>query len=275
VFAYGSAIDYLGCAILPLLFGWVLDDFSNAWRWVFFSSAVISLISTPLLFRLPINHDRQAPEPSQPPMSWKTPWVNAWNLLRERPDFARYQLGFMFGGAGLVIMQTTLPQYFMDVLKLSYTELALALALFKGTGYALTSPFWAKWFNRVDIYRFSGWVTITASIFPACLILSQWNIAWLYFGYFMYGVMQGGSELSWSMSGPVFAKDKDSSSYSSVNVLTVGLRGCVVPAAGSILYQASNASSVLVVGALLCLLATQRMMQYCKEKALVVTQQPN
>ena len=31
VFAFGSAMDYVISAILPLAFGWVLDDYHNSW----------------------------------------------------------------------------------------------------------------------------------------------------------------------------------------------------------------------------------------------------
>ena len=156
-----------------------------------------------------------------------------------------------------MIMQTTLPEFFMDVLHLSYKELALALALFKGTGFAFTSPLWAKYFSRTDIFRFSALVTLAASLFPVCLFLAQWNLLWLYVGYLIYGVMQAGSEMSWNMSGPIFSKEKDSSGFSSVNIMTVGLRGCVMPAIGSVIYQASTATNVFVIGGCLCLIATE------------------
>lgn len=265
VFAYGSSLDYLGAAILPLLFGWLLDDFGSAWRFVFFASAVIGILSTFFLSKIPIDQAPQEGDQDNENISWKTPWVNAWNLLKARPDFARFQLGFMLGGGGLMIMQTTLPEFFIDVLNLSYKELALALTVCKGAGYALSSPLWALRFSRMDIYRFSGFVTLVASLFPACLMLAQWNLLWLYFGYIAYGIMQAGSEMSWNISGPIFSKDHDSSLYSSVNVLTVGMRGCFVPAIGSVIYQTSGASSVMVAGAILCALATERMLHYSRK----------
>ncbi len=266
VFAYGSAIDYIGIALLPLFFGWMLDDYNQAWRWVFFGSAIIGLISTIALYHFPLDVKPPSQE-STPYVSWKTPWTNAWKLLRDNPDFARFQVGFMLGGAGVMVMQTTLPEYFMDVLKLSYTELAFALALCKSTGFVISSPVWTRLFSRIDIFRFSGFVTLFCTLFPISLFLAQWNLVWLYVGYLMFGIMQGGSEMSWNLSGPVFSKDKDSSVYSSVNVLTVGLRGSVIPAAGSIIYQVLNASSVMAVGVILCILATQRMMSYSRKQA--------
>jgi hypothetical protein len=51
------------------------------------------------------------------------------------------------------------------------------------------------------------------------------DTAWLYAAY-LYGAMQGGSELSWKLSGPIFAKDKHSTPFSSLNLVLVGARGC-------------------------------------------------
>lgn len=266
VFAYGAAIDYLGCAVLPLLFAWVLDDHGNAWRWVFFGAAIIGLISTLVLYRIPIKEDPNYISKAPERISFRTPWINAWNLLKQRPDFAKFQIGFMFGGAGLMVIQTTLPQYFMDSLNLSYTELALALGLLKGTGFAFSSPLWTKMFSKMNLFNFTVWVTFFCSLFPLCLFMATTNLIWLYVGYLIFGIMQAGSEMSWNMSGPVFARDEDSSTFSSVNVLTVGLRGCIMPAAGSILYQFTGASSVLVLGCILCAIATQRMFHYGKEE---------
>lgn len=54
IFALGSAMDYLGSAILPLAFGWLLDDYEGSWRWIFFGAAVVGIISTLFLFRIPV-----------------------------------------------------------------------------------------------------------------------------------------------------------------------------------------------------------------------------
>lgn len=198
------------------------------------------------------------------------PWKNAWDLLIQRPDFARYQVGFMLGGSGLIIMQPALPVFFMDTLDLSYTELAIALTLCKGIGFVTTSSTWAKILNRLDIYRFNSWVTLLACCFPLCLIAAQVHLVWLYLGYILYGIMQAGSEMSWNLSGPLFAKEEDSSVYSSVNVMTVGLRGCFVPAIGSILGIFTNSTAIMLIGGALCFLATMKMASYSRQQQRVL-----
>jgi hypothetical protein len=162
----------------------------------------------------------------------------------------------MLGGAGLMIIQPALPMFFVDVLHLSYTKMLSAIALCKGIGFALATPLWVKFFARRDIFLFSGSVTIFAALFPLFLLGTQWSSILLYIGYALYGMMQAGSELSWNMSGPVFSKAENSTPYSSTNVLMVGLRGCFFPPLGAFIHGMMGASSVLILSALLCAMAT-------------------
>ncbi|MBS4168247.1 MFS transporter [Parachlamydia sp. AcF125] len=268
LFAYGTTIGYVGDACLPFLIGGLLDGYEQAWRWIFPLTAFISLASVIFLYRISVPPEKIG-RPLQPPVpitrKLAEPWIHAWSLVCRRPDFRDFQIGFMLGGAGLMIMSPTFPIFFMDILHLSYTELAIAVAFCKGVGVAMTSRMWADWMNKVDIYRFSACVTFIATLFPLCLIAAQWHIAWLYFAYVIWGVMQGGSELSWNLSGPIFSKDEDSSAYSNVGVLAVGLRGCMAPSLAAILCSLFNPLFVLCLGGLFCLGATERMSVFSRK----------
>lgn len=256
LFSLGSAISYIGGVLLPLFFGKWLDIDSNSWRLLFPITALISLCGMFFVLRIPVPKET----PKLPSRAMKEvllhPWKKSWEIIRTRPDFWRYQIGFMLGGGGLMIMQPAFPSFFVDRLNLSYTELAIALSICKGIGFALTSRLWAAAMSRFSIFRLSSAVTLLAGLFPLALLLAQVNAGWVYAAYLIYGVMQAGSELSWHLSGPHFAKNEDSSSYSAVNVLTVGLRGLVAPFLGSILCASAGAPIVLILGGLLCIAAS-------------------
>lgn len=280
IFAYGSAFGYVGGAVIPFALGGIMDSYVHSWRWIFPVTAFISLMAIFFKSRIPITGETQniqeVMQSKLSRLSWKQklmrPWKSAWRLIKRRPDFARFQMGFMLGGTGLIIMQPALPVFFMDGLNLSYTELAVALTLCKGISFAITSPMWARVLHKIDIFKFNCWVTMLACLFPICLIAAQINLAWLYAGYVLYGMMQAGSEMSWNLSGPIFAKDEDSSVYSSINVMTVGLRGCFVPLLGSLCGLFLNAIGVMVIGGVLCLLSaiymasTSRQLRFVKDE---------
>lgn len=266
VFATGSLMDYMGSAILPLALGWVLDDFPGSWRLIFFGTAAIGILSTLLLYQLPsLSSEKLSQVSTLYSEKLLEPWKQGWQLIKKRPDFANYQVGFMLGGSALIMIQTTLPMYYVDVLALSYKEIVFAIAICKSIGFALMTPSALKWFDKLDIYRFTSLVTISAALFPLLLICAGLNQLWIYAAFIVYGMMQAGSELSWHMSGPHFAKSEDSSPYSRVNVLTVGIRGCIAPLCGSLIYTFSGSLTVMILSFLLCLLATARMRSYSKK----------
>lgn len=262
VFAYVNTVMYIGSGLLPIVFGWLLDGFSQSWRWIFPITAVLSAFSILFQLRIPIPI-KTVITPSSTvglPLSirhlWQ-PWLDAWKLLQSRSDFARYQLSFiMIGGTALMIIQPALPEFFMGSLHLSFTEVATAIGLCKGIGYVATTPLWAKAMQRIDLFRFSSYVTLLALLYPLCLVAATMHISWVYIAYLLYGIMQGGSELSWHLSGPIFAKQEDSSPFSGVNVVSIGVRGCVMPFLGYLLFSTFGAIPVLLLCVCLLLMAT-------------------
>lgn len=267
IFAWGSTFAYIGDFICPIVIGYLMDNYHQAWRWIFPVLGTLSLSSIFLQLKIPIPISGQEPETGKKSLKelLLQPWLRALDLIKRRPDFTKYQIGYILGGSGLMLIQPALPTFFEDVLNLSYIELAFAITACKSVGYALTSTSWAKLMNRLDIFRLTGWVTVLAGIFPMVLVMSQFQLVWLYVAYMIYGVMQAGSELCWHMSGTIFSRDEESSQFSSLNVLAVGVRGCFAPMAGSLIYYYSGLGSVMMLGGLLCFMATSRLWLYGKK----------
>lgn len=262
--AIGSTIDYLGVALLPLFIGGVLDHVPESWRYLFPMGAFMGILSTLPIKRIKIEGTQQEQAPQEKKIDHLiNPWKSGWKLLKTRVDFAKFQWGFFLGGAGLMIIQPVLPVYFSDILSLSYSDVLTAIAALKGIGFALSSPMWVKFFNRSRIFILCAFVTLAAAAFPLLLIFAHTSSSIIYIAYLGYGVMQGGSELSWKMSGPVFAGEKDSAPYTSANILAVGVRGLIFPYLGSVLFmQTGSPTVVLLVGMGLCLLATGFLSYY-------------
>lgn len=254
LFAYGSALDYCLTALLPIGMGLILDDYSLSWRLLFPLSASLGLLSTFFLFKLP--YSGRIPLGGSPfdlKQALLKPWKESYRLLQKRSDFIHFQLGFLIGGAGLMVMQPVIPIFFVDVLSLSYTKMLIAIALCKAVGYAAASPIWVRFFERCNIYSFSGSVSLLSAFFALVLITSELHSLLVYSAYLLYGVMQAGSELSWHLSGPHFAREEESSSYTTTNILLVGLRGCIAPPLGSLIFSFSSSTFVLLIGSGLCL----------------------
>ena len=267
--AYGSTINYCSLVFLPLALGTILDGSEVSWRWLFLVTALIGLSSTLFICRVPTPVVDSSRDPSDLPNNLSLvneylvkPWKQSWQIMRQRPDFASFQVGFMLGGAGIMIMQPTIPLFLVDVLNLSFTEMLCALSAFKGFGFVLASPVWIRLFRKWNIHYFSGLVILLAALYPLLVAGAQYNILLLYVAYGLYGVMQAGSELGWHMSGPIFAKEGDSTIFSETNVHMVGIRGCIAPPLGMLLCTLTNSTMVMFTCSAVCFIAFCNFMSY-------------
>lgn len=232
-YAIGAALAYLEGVLLAIGFGLLLDAQVSSWRWIFPCSAVVGILGTVVQLWTPERESfSNTDEMPKTKISFLSPWKQAWELVKRRPDFRQFQIGYMLCGGGLMLMQPALPLFFVDTLGITYTDLAIALSVCKGLGFFLSSRLWAEYLNRSDIFIFSGAICTLFALFPFFLWMAQWGMTWLYAAYFLYGVAQAGSHLSWNLSGPLFSGDEPSAQYTAVNVVTVGLRGTALPMIG-------------------------------------------
>lgn len=253
-FALGSSFGYLGGAILTCAFAFFLDNYQGSWKWLFQGSAVVALIATVLLLRLKKDDLRPAANAKRENLIIE-PWRQSVALLKTHPDFGIFQAAFMAFGFGLMVLQPALPVYFVDELHMSYVELAVALSFCKGISYAAAAPYFASSLHNLGIFRFGALVASLALFFPLFLMLSKWHWGCIYLAYILYGIMQAGSELAWNMSGPIFSKEKESVSFTRLNIISVGLRGALAPAIGACLISVIGSFWIQGVGMIFFLMA--------------------
>jgi hypothetical protein len=81
--------------------------------------------------------------------------------------------------------------------------------------------------------------------------------------------MQSGNELIWNMSGPLFAGEKDSSAFTSVNLVAIGVRGCFIPFLGSLICAELGAPAAMLASGLLCVAAIFPLLSFRKSQLQV------
>lgn len=262
-FSMSSALGYLEGVVLALAYGGLLDRDPQVWKGLFFTMAIVGLLALVVQSRAPVEERDEEEQVERP--SWKElivrPWRDSWRLIQERPDFSRFQWGFMVCGFGIMLIQPALPLFAVDWLEVSYLEMTGAMTIARGLGFALSSPIWARWIDRTDVSRMASLVFLSVGLFPILLSFSVWNMAWFYVAFFWYGVGQGGSHLVWNMSGPIFAGKDESSRYTGINVVMAGLRGAVAPPLGGWFSVLFGPIQVLLIGGVLCFYSGFRMLQ--------------
>ncbi len=261
IFSISSALGYAEGVVLALACGGLLDKDPGLWKVMFFGAAVVGLMSLAVQSRIEVEGEDLVEERPSLRELVVRPWRDSYQLIKRRPDFSRFQWGFMVSGFGLMLIQPALPLFAVDILGVSYLEMAGAISIAKGLGFALSSPLWARWIDRANVLKMASLVFFSFGIFTAFLSLSLWGIFWFYLAYFLYGVGQGGSHLVWNMSGPIFAGKDESSRYTGVNVALAGLRGAVAPPLGGWLAVLCGPVQVLMMGGALCVYSSVRMLQ--------------
>ncbi len=254
LFSFSWMLGYAEGVVIGLAMGFLLDLNSDTWKYLFASSAIIGLIGVLLQYRIPLKPIETIEVERL--SFWQTivrPWKDSFHLMRTRPDFAKFQWGFMWGGSGVMLVIAVLPLYFVDILQLSHTSFSTARSVCMGIGVVLTSSAWGKALSRFRLNPLTSLVILLFALFPACLLLAPYHIGWLYAAYVLYGIAQGGSHIVWHLSGPQFAGSENSAPYSGVNVVMVGIRGMIFPFLGSLLASFFGPAPVLALGIASCL----------------------
>jgi MFS family permease len=252
IFSFSSALAYMEGVVLALACGGLLDKDPKMWKSLFFGAALIGLLSLLFQARMKVEgRDVQTEELCFKELIIR-PWRDSYHLMKSRPDFSKFQWGFMACGFGIMLIQPAIPLFAVDQLGISYLEMIGAISIAKGLGFALSSPVWARWMEKINIFHLASFVFAAIGLFPVLLGLSILNIGWLYAAYFWYGVGSGGSHLVWNMSGPIFAGSEESSRYTGVNVVSVGIRGALAPPMGSWLAVFLGPLPILIAGGILC-----------------------
>lgn len=267
IFAQCSAIGYAEGIVLGLALGKWMDLYPASWRSLFFFGALLSLVSVFLrsLITAPPEQEKEQTQIAVKETILEkiiNPWINSFKLLRERPDFMTFQMGFMICGFGLMIILPAIP-FFLE--NISYFDFVVGMTIFKGIGYVLTTPIWSKALERFHPNRLIAVLCLFFGLYALFLAFTTFNLYALYIAYFLYGISQAGSRLIWHLSGPLFSKKEESAQFSTVNILTVGLRGLVAPLCGFALCKYVSPISALVAGTICCFYGALFMLRRSKE----------
>jgi MFS family permease len=256
LFSIASTAAYATGAVIGLLIGEILDYKGSTWKLVFFVSSLFVLIGALIQrsFPLPQQEDQahNEPSPQKDLVQWLLhPIKETIRVLKERPDFAHFQWGFMITMIGLMLAMPAVP-FFLTNQQLSFVELMISFNICKGLGFIIATPFWTKSFKKYTIHTISNAVCMGFGLFYLLMLLTVFGPIWLFISYLFYGIVQAGSHLLWHLSGPIFAHNQNSQLYSAVNILMVGIRGAFVPPLGALSCDLFGPMATIAAGMCIC-----------------------
>ncbi|MGR3911880.1 MAG: MFS transporter [Candidatus Rhabdochlamydia sp.] len=276
IFSWTAASNFFLSIVLGCFIGSWMDHHREMWKMLFFAGGFIGLLSILIQAKMPILLQEGASKPSG--SFFKTPWKDSLTLLKRRPDFARFQIGFMLGGTGLMMVMPALVIYTADDLLLTHSMVAWGRFVWMGLGFVMAIPFWRKQISYENIFLMTSLANLFFALGAFSWMIAFWYPVMFYCAFFLYGIAQAGSHLSWHLSGPLFAGEEGSTPFSTVNVLTVGLRGVLIPGISTLLCEFTGPFPVLFLGALFCLTGFFYLawVRHEQQKSLLLTREtPN
>ena len=259
-FTFYFVLCFLESILLGILMAGMLEKFSSGWQVFCFATALLGLSSVIVQLRIPIPNAECSQIPIQSTKNALIqPWKEAFALLKHRHDFARFQWGFMIGGFGLMFIAPSLSIFYVDNLNLSHFNIVIGRSILMGVGIVLSSYFWRKGLAKKSVDELTRNILFGFGLFPLAMVFSLFQIEWFYLSFIIYGIAQAGSHLLWNLSGTLFANDEDSSQFSRVNILMLGLRGAIAPALGGIMCSWSGPVAALIIGAIFCIVGAWYM----------------
>jgi len=251
-------LKFIESGIFAVVFGSMLDLSPSIWKWLIACFALLSISTLILQRRIKINPT--APVASVPKGFNRVtqPWKDSFELLAKRKDFARFQMGFMIGGFALMMVSAVLPYYFKG-LCLTHETICYGKNLWMGVGVFASTFIWQRILNHYSIEKVMSLMLLGFFCFPLTLILASSSFSFFYIAFFCYGFCQAGSHLLWNLSGPYFSNQEESSSFTTVNIHMIGLRGLIAPFLGVYLYNQLGAQITLIISSIICLIGAGYM----------------
>jgi predicted MFS family arabinose efflux permease len=230
-FSFATTAGYIEGIILALFTGWMVENLTSGWVLLFPAYASIGLISLYFQKRLEIQPIEEKIETIKKSFSFLEPILTGLSLLKNNPQFLRFQLGYFLCGGGLMLAMPAIA-VLLTGLGFGFTTLFASNCAVKEVGMILATPLWGYFMKKSRYELLSGVVFVFVASFLGVLFFLEWSSLFLFVAYFLYGIAQAGSHLIWNLSGPYFSKDAESSRYTMVNVFMVGVRGSIMPLLG-------------------------------------------
>ncbi len=267
LFSLVYIMSFVESIALGLFVGTLLDLHTSYWKYLFVGFSILSISSILLQRKIPLPEfkiDKNLPQATNKIIQ---PWKDSIYLMRSSPAFAKFQMGFMIGGFGLMLIAPALAIYYAEVIHLTHQDISIARYIWMGVGVISTTSFWRMGLNSLKVTSLTLFILVGFGLFPLTLLFAKVSLIYLDIAFFLYGVAQAGSHLLWHLSGTLFAKkDESSSKYTGVNVLMVGVRGLIGPILGGILCHLFGPSIMLALGSLICFSGAIYMRLSQKEK---------
>ncbi|MGR3951741.1 MAG: hypothetical protein QRY74_02330 [Chlamydia sp.] len=262
IYSWTYKISYATGMILGPFFGLILDREPDLWKPLFVFSATMYMLSGWLYCFIPIDEMHDEIDIPRKDLSKVIigPWKKSFEIIQKNSRFAKFQVGFFIAGFGLMLAKPA-GDWFLGNLDISYQSLLMCRTFLKGLGVLGTIDIWSKHLKPTTILQLAHLIAWGFLLYNLLLMGTPISVSFLYLAYFVYGIAQSGSHLIWNLSGTLLSGKDSSYQYSAVNIVAVGIRGCIAPVLGCIFLNFWGVMPTLFFGVVIMFLGARYLAQ--------------
>ena len=272
-----TAVTALGAGLLmdlePGALGWLLGP--DSFRWLYPAAGIAGLgaclVYGSIRLRGSGRSGPRAPIEAAALRYWPPhevvlpPFRRAAAAIRttlvEDAGFRRFEVALFVYGLGFMVMQPVFAVLFVDELRMSYMDAALAKGVVFYVVNIAALAVAGRMYDRLGLERLGARATVLLALFATALAFVQ-SSAQVVAAFSLFGLAMAALNIAWSM-GPIhYAPPGQAARYMSVHVALVGLRALIGHPLGGIVAEGAGSSRpAFVLAALLFGLATVLMMR--------------
>ncbi|MET1254353.1 MFS transporter [Aliikangiella maris] len=233
-----ATLTSLLMAIVAIAIGQVLDWQFEAFKWLYLSLSVLSMVGAFRYRYLVMRGSLKQIEREKSTASGLSV-ASIFRLLAENKPFAKYLLAMFTLGTGNLMFMAPLIVYLNEYTDLSKSSQILITTAIPLSLIPIAVGWWARLLDNNHIFHFRaihswGFVSSIALFLAAQLS----GLSFLYFvGACCYGIAMSGAVIGWNLGHNDFVSQTKSMQYMAIHVTLTGVRGLFAPLVGIGFYQ--------------------------------------
>lgn len=258
--------------LTSFIFGRVLDYNEVLFRPLFTAIGLVGFLGILRLRSIRVNIPRIVKEAKKHPVI--SPIITTIYEYQNNKPFLWFEIGFMIYGIGYMIVLPIIPQFLVDKLGMTYTQISIGKVIIAYSGIALFAPLAGSMQERFNPIIFSGISFFVLGFYPLFINLSLYQtaispVSFVYLGFMVFAIGMAGVTINWTIGSIYFAKERDSAMLQSVHVTMTAIRGLFAPLLGYYLMTKFSDRTGFIVSSAMFFTASVLMFVvsrvYCKK----------
>ncbi|MCK4524159.1 MFS transporter [candidate division WOR-3 bacterium] len=275
LFGYMNSLTTLAAVIVSIIAGKLLDIDENFFKLLFTAAGISGFVSCYLLSKIRFKKKMQIDSSLvSSKFDILYPFKNMLHIFKNDKKYLFFESSFFVYGMGFLVILPALPIFFVDVMKMDYTQISMAKGVIGQFFMVLIMPFIGSLHDRTNPMIFSSVTFFTLAFYPLILILAPSNqymnpIHIVYISFFIFSLAMSGVIIVWNLGSIYFAGNTYSSDYQSIHVTLTGVRGLLAPLLGYLVIKYIGVMQVFYLSSFFFFISSFMMILvyfFCKSK---------